>query len=313
MFRSILVPLNSSDRSEHALPVALSLARKTDAQLDIVLVHEPDMFYRCDLNAELKWTSEQYLHDLASYLPWPLHQRSNYHLCEGFVAETLEAEIARRDIGLVVMTTARPCGLAQVFRHSISDWLVQRSSAPVLLVQPPNVPARLSHPASYRRILVPLDGTESLEEFVAISRALQDPEEAGYRLLRVLSPASPGMARHRAGEELEEIAQKLRNARTNVRIEVAIHPDRAAAIQADARNAGCDAIMQVGLPRRGVLRRFFFGSDPKQVAGDTTTALSYMPLPTVKEIEAVEGLRSSAATSSYRMYESVARPAVEIP
>src|SRR5688572_14015740 len=41
MIRSILVPLDSSRFSEHALPLALSLARRAGAKLTLLHVHTP--------------------------------------------------------------------------------------------------------------------------------------------------------------------------------------------------------------------------------------------------------------------------------
>src|SRR5690348_12241411 len=41
MYRSLLVPLDGSDFGEHALPLALSLARRLGAALQVVHVHAP--------------------------------------------------------------------------------------------------------------------------------------------------------------------------------------------------------------------------------------------------------------------------------
>jgi hypothetical protein len=39
MYRSILVPLDGSSFGEHALPLALSIARRANAHLQLVRVH----------------------------------------------------------------------------------------------------------------------------------------------------------------------------------------------------------------------------------------------------------------------------------
>ena len=41
MRRSILVPVDGSNFAEHALPYALTIARRTGARLDLALVHTP--------------------------------------------------------------------------------------------------------------------------------------------------------------------------------------------------------------------------------------------------------------------------------
>jgi nucleotide-binding universal stress UspA family protein len=42
MYRTILVPLDGSAFGEHALPLALSIARRLAASVELAYVHTPD-------------------------------------------------------------------------------------------------------------------------------------------------------------------------------------------------------------------------------------------------------------------------------
>jgi nucleotide-binding universal stress UspA family protein len=75
-------------------------------------------------------------------------------LLAGPAAGALAEHIRARDIDLVVMTTHGRGGLSRWWLGSVTDRLLRRTSAPVLLLHPRESP----QPTEFRRILVALDG-----------------------------------------------------------------------------------------------------------------------------------------------------------
>jgi nucleotide-binding universal stress UspA family protein len=62
MYRSILVPLDGSAFGEHALPFALSLARRAGAQLHLAHIHVPPVPILADANAHTRHSSLRRAH-----------------------------------------------------------------------------------------------------------------------------------------------------------------------------------------------------------------------------------------------------------
>ena len=63
MYSSLLVPLDGSDFGEHALPLALSLARRLGAALQVVHVHVPLWGVYGELGGSYDETTDRVLRD----------------------------------------------------------------------------------------------------------------------------------------------------------------------------------------------------------------------------------------------------------
>jgi len=76
MYRSVLVPLDTSPFAEHALPFALSIARRSEAALQVVSVHPPlsavyteaSLTLESGIEPELKCRERAYLDGVAQRL-----------------------------------------------------------------------------------------------------------------------------------------------------------------------------------------------------------------------------------------------------
>src|SRR5262245_2422253 len=76
MFKKVLVPLDGSPFGEHALPLALSIARRAGAGLQLVHVHQPvstvyvegAALLDAELEAQLKAEQQSYLDSVARRL-----------------------------------------------------------------------------------------------------------------------------------------------------------------------------------------------------------------------------------------------------
>ena len=100
LFRRILVPLDGSPRSECALPIALSIARKARAEVHLAQVHVPDTYhdyFHCEeFEAEAKARETEYLDALRQKLTRAFDGTLHIHHLEGLVPETLTEEVAEQ-------------------------------------------------------------------------------------------------------------------------------------------------------------------------------------------------------------------------
>jgi nucleotide-binding universal stress UspA family protein len=140
-FKHILCPLDGSEQAEAALPVAVDLAKKTDARLSLVRVVRwavqaypytlPDA-YIPQVDDELEAGAKAYLRKVEDRITGV--QRSAF-VVRGAVAEGLYEFIDKEGVDLVVMTTNARSGLARAALGSVADRLLH-STAPVLMIPP---------------------------------------------------------------------------------------------------------------------------------------------------------------------------------
>jgi nucleotide-binding universal stress UspA family protein len=208
-YRTVLVPVDGERFGEHALPLALGIARRAGAEVRVVHVHcplqsayRPDRFYYDDgLNALLRRDRRAYLDDLYRRLARVTSVRVTPVFTEGReVADSLREASAGAD--LVVMATHGRGPLGRLWFGSVADAIMRRLSIPLLLVRGYNAPADLTGDPLMRHVLIPLDGTDHAEQVLEPAMALGNLHGAGHTLLRVVPPAAdsssgyPGIAWH---------------------------------------------------------------------------------------------------------------------
>jgi nucleotide-binding universal stress UspA family protein len=186
MYRSILVPLDGSPVSEHALLVACDLARRSGALLRLAHVHV--MYIAAPIYVEGLPVIDEQVHSLGkaherAYLE-RIHTRllgegdsdlriaiavldlADTDVRDQTVAQMLASYAATTDTDLIVMTTHGRGGLARVRLGSVADALVRTSPIPLLLVRPDRATMLLEHPAAFRQILIALDGSAVAEQIL---------------------------------------------------------------------------------------------------------------------------------------------------
>jgi nucleotide-binding universal stress UspA family protein len=196
---AIMVPLDGSAFAEQALPLALALARRTDATLQLVAVRasfaDGPVFDR----------TESYLRVLAGQLentlpgtatPWVLNCGSGTPYTpppsSSDIAHVLARHASSHDIDVIVMTTHGRGGMRRAWLGSVADSLTRLATRPVLLVRPEETTdgvAAAVEPA-IAHVLVPLDGSASAEQAIPAARHLGAAFNARYTLLRVVTPLS---------------------------------------------------------------------------------------------------------------------------
>lgn len=300
MFLSLLVPLDRSSFAEHALPLAVSIARRAKARLDLVEVHalyalddphagwapfEPDRDAQRGrqeqlyLEATAKWaTSVSPVATTAAVLPGSATIPST-------VADSLLEHARAGKADLIVMATHGRGRLSRLGLGSVADELVRRAHLPVLFVRPSEqAPGMVPEPV-LDHVLVPLDGSPLAEQVVGPAVDLARLMEARCILLRVVEPhSSPddgesGRPSEKAQAEvyLERIAGRLRGQGLEVQTQVVVARDAAEAIRKEAE-AQPNSLVALATHGRGGLKRLLLGSvADKLIRGATSPVLVYRP------------------------------------
>jgi nucleotide-binding universal stress UspA family protein len=292
MYRSILVPLDGSAFAEHALPLALALARRSRAAIRLVTVSPPlsaayleGMYVgSVELEDELTARSQTYLDSAMARLRERIDVPISGEVVSGEVAPTLchLAEGGRYD--LVVMATHGRSPFGRFCLGSVADNLIRHANLPLLLVRPGDEEPNLDEEPDLGKVILPLDGTplaeQILEPAVALAglmpeaeivlvRAIpaevteEEPEEvvvraeARHLLLRVRSAEEA--IRREAEEYLAGIARRLesRGLRVQTHVVVEERPVDAILHEAEDEQAGLIALETHG---RGGLSRLLHGS-----------------------------------------------------
>lgn len=195
MFRTIVVPLDGSAFAEQALPAALRIAARADAELHIVEAHVPYILEGVDTG---KWDNtvrereRTYLGHVAERIAVADKRTPHATLVGADPVRSIGAYVGRCASPLVVMTSHGRTGLSRLWLGSVADALVRSAVAPVLVVRPSEgAPAPLGGDGPpFNRILVPLDGSERAERVLEHVGALAALGGAEVRLVRVVEPVA---------------------------------------------------------------------------------------------------------------------------
>ena len=285
MYSAIVVPLDGSTFGDRALPMAVALARRSDATLDLVHVHEPPVRVSGAPTPDARFEEEAERRQLTrtSELADLLARESGLTVratcLHGEVAATLETFVAERAADLVVMTTHGRGGLSRAWLGSVADALVRRSPVPLLLVRPDTLGAPGPHEPLFHHVLVPLDGSLRADEVLTLAAALGTPGETEYHLLTVVSPRTtpgpvPDLAvvlarddfalqleeeRARAETHLTRLADSFREIGARVSTHIAVHGQAARAILDFAHEHAIDLVV-LSTRVRSATERFLIGS-----------------------------------------------------
>jgi nucleotide-binding universal stress UspA family protein len=286
MIERILVPLDGSALSEQALAQAAALARLFGAQL--ILARVPEAILTPLLSAGVWVTvpaeTQAEVDEAAEYLQAVAARPELAELVAERVtpprpvADGLLDAVAGSRANLIVATTHGRTGLGRVVLGSIAAKLVHAAPVPVVLV--PAAEPALPVP-SFRRVLVPLDGSALAEK--ALGVAGEVVRAAGGELFLTRIPTVPGYAsalpetmgvsvdllsEHaaEATDYLEALAARLEQAGLTVSIDVELRWSGTVAdgILASAQEHDAEFITMTTHGRTG-LSRWLLGSIADEV------------------------------------------------
>lgn len=142
MYRSILVPLDGSRRSERILPHVESLAMRFDAWVLFLQVVEPVPVLATGMDASPTIDDSQDRHDRAlSYLRGWRGEfgakgiEAGTAVEHGPVVQAIISVAEREDVDLIAMASHGRSGLGTVFYGSVTAGVLQRIDRPLLLIR----------------------------------------------------------------------------------------------------------------------------------------------------------------------------------
>lgn len=191
--RRIIVPLDGSAFGEHAIPLALRIAKLSGASVELVHIHcgletsahGKREFYD-EFNLIMKRPRQKYVTDVVKRIARVSSIPVAPRLAEGrSIAESL-SDIVTTGADLVVMATRRRGALGRFLMGGVADALIQQTSVPLILVRGYKSPADFTGAPSFRHILAPLDGTPGSEQILEPVATLGQLGESEQTLLRIL-------------------------------------------------------------------------------------------------------------------------------
>ncbi|MFO7170142.1 MAG: universal stress protein [Chloroflexota bacterium] len=248
MYRTLMVPLDGSAFGEHALPLALTIARRSGAAVHLAHVCVPpsphDLVHLLHPDSDdlsMQARIRLYLDQLATNLSERWEVPITTSVLVGPVVPTLREHALALGADMVVLTTHGRGSLARLAVGSVADALVRSLPLPVLLTRPRDGVLDLLESAYERvcrRVLIPLDGSALAEAVLEPAVAFGQLFDAEYTLLQAVDPPLLGYAltAHATGidqraldvwrEEslgyLEQVAQRLRERQLQVKTDIAL-------------------------------------------------------------------------------------------
>lgn len=311
MPKCILVPLDGSTFSEHALPTALTLARRSGAQLHLVQVHEvpvtvvyPDGLpvYDQVWDGTQRAAEEEYLRSVASRcMERGVSPRTD--LLDGAVPSAIAAYAAELGVDLIVMTTHGRGGISRAWVGSVADALVRRGATPVLLVRPHTDRVTWNGSGRWSNMLIPLDGSELGEGIIGPAVELGQLMGARFTLIRIVLPVPFAVGAHaqapavfvegggsaesvsNAAAYLDSVGERLRDRGIDVVTVTVVHSIPAVAILDYAASHGCDS-MAMATHGRGGWTRVALGSVADKVMRGTQLPMLLYRTPAPKHVSA---------------------------
>src|SRR5262245_49671949 len=290
MIRTILVPLDGSAASEHALPYSVNLAKRSGAALRLVFVRQP-------LSASNQIGSPPKEQDYLDMVARRIRQTDNLSVCssvlEGPIAETIAEHARSVYANLIVMTTHGRGPFSRFWLGSVTDDLIRRVPAPLLVIRPHDGAAPLDGDWQPRHILVPLDGSTLAEQALAPAIEIAKLAAANLTLFRVIEPipvlAPDGLIpqptildasvldelKTQARTYLERIADRLRKDGLAVNCRIMVDDRTAQAILEAGRESGL--IVMATHARHGVARMLLGSVADKLVRGAAGPVLIARP------------------------------------
>jgi len=312
MYRTILVPLDGSTFAEHALPLALSLAWRSHAEIHLVTVSTPltqayieGVFVGTpELESEAAGRYKAYLNRVTAQLRDRINVPITNEVITGEVVSTMCELASSGKYDLVVMATHGRSPLGRFWLGSVADELVRHVNLPLLLVRPDEKEPRLEHLPDLTRVVLALDGSELSEQILAPAVALAELiGESEIVLVRAIRPVVPDEvepytleespdpmsfrqqmvrlqeeSKREAAEYLAAVAHRLEERGMKVRTHVVVddRPADAILIEAEGEHAGMIAMETHG--RSGLARLFFGSVADKVVRGAHVPVLIHRPV-----------------------------------
>lgn len=200
MFELILVPLDGSQLAECVLPHAVAFARCFDSKITLLRVMEKTQASAsAQLFDSLNWQINKTKANLYLEKSRTRLQESGTPVrtavLEGLVAEGIIDYVQNQGIKLIILSSHGRHGLTQLAISSISHKIILSAQTSMLIVRAQHygaAPGGALEPMQYRRILVPLDGSQRAEHVLPTVTQLAHFHKSALHLAQVVqAPEMP--------------------------------------------------------------------------------------------------------------------------
>ncbi len=198
MFDPILIPLDGSQLAECVLPHAEAIARSFDAEMTLLHILEND---RANTSApmvdQLNWKiakadADLYLQKIKEQYQQS-HLRARVAVLDGMVAQGITEYAQRQGMKLIILSSHGQDGLTQWEMSSVAHKIILSAPTSLLIVRARQQVQEQERTPLYRRILVPLDGSQRAENVLPIITQLARGHQSQLHLVQVVQP--PEIAR----------------------------------------------------------------------------------------------------------------------
>jgi nucleotide-binding universal stress UspA family protein len=201
MFDTILVPLDGSQLSECVLQYVAGVASSFDSEIALLRMLEKNhVSASAQLFDLLNWQidkteAELYLEKIKTHFQ-ESGLRTRTTVLEGLVAEGITEYAQNHGVKLIVLSSHGRNGLTHWGISSITQKIILSASTSVLIVRAHQYGAHsgeLTESPLYRKILVPLDGSQRAEIVLPIITKLAHVHKSQIHLVQIIQ--TPEMAR----------------------------------------------------------------------------------------------------------------------
>jgi nucleotide-binding universal stress UspA family protein len=191
MFEHILVPLDGSSLAECVLPHLVAIARAYNSQVSLLRVLDPArVTTRPQLVDPFDWQirkteAETYLREKALALEAEqIHPR--IEVLEGKAAETAIEYANSHDVSLIIMSSHGQSGITGWNVSSVVQKIILRAQTSFMVIRAYRPPIQAIGGLQYRRILVPLDGSQRAEIVLPAAITLARAHEGEVLIAHVI-------------------------------------------------------------------------------------------------------------------------------
>ncbi len=291
--KHILVPLDRSPLAEQALGAAITIARVYNAKITLTSIVRARGILGPLSQAEekikaIRAKDETYLRQVVASLQGRGIE-AKYTIGIGPFAETLNKIAKEIQADRLIMTTHGRSGLHRLLLGSAVSAVLQHIDIPTILIRP-QAHVDALQPISFKKILVPLDGSEFSERILAYVRAIDPSFKSVILLLAVPEVPEPKLygtmadvieqyrsqAEVKARVYLESIADVLKENGLQVKT-VVTGTNPATTIAAVSKKERVNLIM-LATHGRGGLDRVFMGHVADRIVQQTTCPIFLLPI-----------------------------------
>ncbi|MCK4331593.1 MAG: universal stress protein [Dehalococcoidia bacterium] len=190
MYHRILVPLDTSELAEVALPYAEQMAGRLGSEITLMSVshsagEKEQRVFRSYIQETVAVTKER----ANRYLEKPTGQdvKVESAILVGNPAEEIVDYAERENIDVIVMATHGRSGIGRWALGSVADKVLRATERPVVLIRAKGARPDMLKKGVFKRALVPLDGSKESEAVIPYIEELASMLGAEVTLLQVLA------------------------------------------------------------------------------------------------------------------------------